>query len=64
VARLGKRRCAYRVLEEKPHGKTPLESPRHRWKENIKMDVNGVGLRGMGWIDLARDKGGGLLWMW
>jgi hypothetical protein len=53
VARLGKRRCVVRVLGEKLDGKTPLERPRHRWKDNIKMDANEVGLRGMGWIDLA-----------
>ena len=52
----GKRRCAYRVLGEKTDGKTPLERPRPRWGDNIKMDVNEVGLRGMGWIDLAQDR--------
>jgi len=56
VARLGKRRCAYRVLGEKPDGKTPPERPRHRWEYTIKIDVNEVGLRGMGWIDLAQDR--------
>jgi hypothetical protein len=54
VAFLGKRKNAYRVLGEKPDGKTPIERPRHRWEENIKMDVNEVGWRGMGWIDLAQ----------
>jgi hypothetical protein len=53
---LGKRKCAYRVLGEKPYGKRPLERPRHRWEENIKMYVNEVGLRGMGCIDLAQDR--------
>ena len=29
VARMGKRRCVYRVLVGKPEGKRPLERPRH-----------------------------------
>jgi hypothetical protein len=53
---LGKRRCTYRVLGEKPGRNTPFERPRHRWENNIKMDVNEMGLRGMGWIDLAQDR--------
>ena len=34
-------------------GKEPLERPRHRWEDNIKMEE--VGWRGMDWIDLAQD---------
>jgi hypothetical protein len=33
------RRCAYRVLLGKPEGNRPLEIPRRRWKDNIKMDI-------------------------
>ena len=36
--------------------KTQLGRPRHRWEHNIKTGVNEVGLRGMGWIDLAQDR--------
>jgi len=28
---------------EKPDGKRPLGRPRHRWKDNIKMDLQEVG---------------------
>ena len=31
------REGAYGVLVEKPEGKRPLERPRHRWEDNIKM---------------------------
>jgi hypothetical protein len=30
VVRMGKKRNAYRILEGKPEGKTPLGKPRHR----------------------------------
>jgi len=44
------------VLLEKPEGKRPLGRPRHRWKDNIKMDLQEVGCGGMDWIDLAQDR--------
>jgi len=30
--------------------------PRHRWEDNIKMDLQEVGCGGMDWIDLAQDR--------
>ena len=39
----------------KPEGKRPLGSPRRRWEDNIKTDLQEVG-RGMDWIDLAQDR--------
>ena len=38
-ARMGERRGVYRVLVRKPEGKRPLGGPRHRWEDNIKMDL-------------------------
>jgi hypothetical protein len=35
-------RGVYRVLVGKPEGKRPLERPRRRWKDNIKMDLKEV----------------------
>jgi hypothetical protein len=39
VARIGERRGAYRALVGKPEGRRPLERPRRRWEDNIKMDL-------------------------
>jgi hypothetical protein len=36
-------RNAYRVLVGKPEWKRPLERPRHRWEDGIKMDLGEVG---------------------
>jgi hypothetical protein len=33
----------HRVLVRKPEGKRPLERPRCRWEDNIKMDLEEVG---------------------
>jgi len=54
VARMGGR-DVYRVLMRKPGGKRPLVRPRHRQEDNIKMDLQEVGCRGMDWIELAQD---------
>jgi hypothetical protein len=39
-----------------PEGKKPLERPRHRWVDNIIMDLGEIGWDGVGWIDMAQDK--------
>ena len=40
----------------KPEGKRPLERPRRRWEDNIKMDLQEVG-RGCGvWMELVQDR--------
>jgi hypothetical protein len=49
-------RGVYRVLVGKPERKRPLGRPRHRWEDNIKMDIQEVGSRSMDWIELARDR--------
>ena len=46
VAHMGERRCVYRVLVGKPEGKRPLGRPRHRWEDNIKVDIQEVGCGG------------------
>jgi hypothetical protein len=53
---VGEGRGVYRVLVGKPEGKRPLRRPRHRWYDNIKMDLQEVGCEGLDWIDLAQDR--------
>ena len=43
VARVGHRIGAYRVLVRRPEAKGPLERPRSRWGDNIKVDLSEVG---------------------
>ena len=56
VARMGKRKCVYRVLLGKPEGKKPLGRPRNRWEDNMKIDLQEVVCGGMDWIKLAQDR--------
>jgi len=55
IARMGKRRGVYRVLEGKPDGKRPLGRPRCRWEDHIKKDLQKVEFGDMDWIELAQD---------
>jgi len=56
VSRMGERRDVYRVLVRKPEGKRPLGRPRHRWEDNIEMDLHEVGCGGTEWVELAHDR--------
>ena len=35
-------RSAFKILTGKPIGKKPLGRPRHRWEDNIKMDIEEI----------------------
>ena len=56
VPRMGERRGVYRILVGKPEGRRPLGRPRHRWEDNIKLDLQEVGCGGMDWIELAQNR--------
>jgi hypothetical protein len=56
VARVEEKRNAYRILVENPEGKRPLGRPRHRWEDNVRMDLTDIGWGGMDWIDLPQDR--------
>jgi hypothetical protein len=53
---MGEWRGVYRVLVGKPERRRPLERPRRRWEDIIKMDLHEVGCGGMDWIELAQDR--------
>jgi len=56
VARMGEEREVYRVLVGKPEGRRPLGRPRHRWVDNIRVNLQEVGCGYMDWIGLAQDR--------
>jgi hypothetical protein len=43
VARVGDVRNAYKSFVRKPEGKRPLERLRHRWEDNIRIDLREMG---------------------
>ena len=54
--RMGEDRGVHRVLVGKLEGKRPLGRPRHRWEDNIKMDLQLVGGGRGDWMELAQDR--------
>jgi hypothetical protein len=56
VAHMGEGRNVYRVLVGKPKGKRPLERPRHRWEDGIKLDLKEMGWEGVEWLHLSEDR--------
>jgi hypothetical protein len=57
---MGEKRKLHKVLVGKPKGKRPLERPRHRWQDWIKLDLREIGWEGVDYIHLTQDKD----WRW
>jgi hypothetical protein len=53
---MGEGRGVHRTLVGNPEGKSPLGRPRHRWEDNIKMNLHEVGEGGGDWMELAQDR--------
>ena len=46
---------ACKILTGKPIGKRPLGTPRRRWEDNIRMDLEEIGINAGNWHDSAQD---------
>jgi len=53
---MGEERGVYRFLVGKSEGRRPLRRPRHRWVDNIRMDLQEVGCGYMDWIGPAQER--------
>ena len=51
-----KGRSAFRILTGKPTGKTSLGSPTLRWEDNIRMNLEEVGISAGNWVYSAQDR--------
>ena len=49
-------RSAFKMLTGKPTGKRPLGKPRRRRKDNIRMDLEEIGINAEDWVDSAQDR--------
>ena len=49
-------RSAFKVLTGKPTGKRPLGRPRRRWEDNIRMELEEIGINVGNWVDSAQDR--------
>ena len=56
IARMEEGRSAFKILTGKPTGKRPLGMPRRRWEDNIKMDLEDIGISAGNWVDSTQDR--------
>ena len=47
---------AFKILKGTPAGKRPLGRPRLRWEDNIRMDLEEIGINTRNWVDSAQDR--------
>ena len=53
IARMEEGRSSFKLLTGQPTGKRPLGRPRRRWEDNIRMDLEEIGINAG--VDSARD---------
>ena len=51
VAKMEEGRSAFKILTGKPIGKRSLGKPRRRWEDNIRMDLEEIGINAGNWVD-------------
>ena len=56
VDRIEEGRSSFRILAGKPTGKRSLRRPRRRWEDNIRMDLEEIGINAGNWVDSAQDR--------
>ena len=44
------------MLTDKPVGKKPLGRPRLRWEDNIRMNLEEMGINVGNWVDSGQDR--------
>ena len=49
-------RSAFKILTGKPTGRRPLGRSRRRWEDNIRMDLEEIGINARNWVVLAQDR--------
>ena len=54
VARKEEGRSTFKILTGKPTGKRLLGRPRRRWEDNIRMDLEEIGISACNWVDSAQ----------
>ena len=56
VSRMVEDRSVFKILIRKPTGKRPLGRPRRRWEDNIRMNLEGIGVNTRNWVDSTQDR--------
>ena len=49
-------RSAFEIFKGKPTGKRPFGRPRRRWEDNIRIDLQEIGIITRNWVVSAQDR--------
>ena len=49
-------KSAFKILTGKPTGKRPLGRPRRIWEDNVRIDLEVIGINAGNWVDSAQDR--------
>ena len=49
-------RSSFKTLTGKPTGKRPLGRPRRRWEDNIRMELEEIGINAGNLVDSGQDR--------
>ena len=49
-------RSTFKILAGKPTERRTLGRPRSRWEDNIRMDLEEIGINAGNWVDSAQDR--------
>jgi len=55
-ARTREMRNAHKILVRRPEGKRPLGSLKHRWEDNITIELENISWKVVNWMHLAQDR--------
>ena len=56
VARMEKGRTVFKILTGNSTGKRSSGRPQCRWEDNIRMDLEEIGVNAGNWVDSAQDR--------
>ena len=56
VARMEESRSAFKIVTGKSTEKRPLGRPRRRWEDNIRMDLEEIGINAGNWVYLTQNR--------
>ena len=56
MGRMEEGRSAFKILTGIPAGNKPLGRPSRRWENNIRMDLEELGVSAGNWVDSAQDR--------
>ena len=56
VARMEDCRIVFKIIAGKPKGNKPFGRPKHRWEDNIRMDLEEIGINTRNLLDSAQNR--------